>query len=175
MNGSLVDAIEEGKIVRVSEDYARREGLPILRKAPKEDSTSFSPEEKKNSDEDHTVYGVDEYRKPLGWKEQQVISELIDNFHWSIAKARRERNMSRKHFADGIGVSEQQVKLIENGILPSKDFILVNKIQDFLGINLRKDGMDHNKLARDALDEEIEQVPKENLDITGEDIEFFEE
>ena len=32
MNELLVDALEDGKIVKVSESYARREGLMVLRR-----------------------------------------------------------------------------------------------------------------------------------------------
>ena len=38
---NLVEAIEEGKIVKVSEKYAKREGLPILRKSRKEENEQY--------------------------------------------------------------------------------------------------------------------------------------
>ncbi len=179
---NLVDAIEEGKIVRVSEDYARREGLPILRKHVEQENIEILGEEEKKPFEDEVkTYGVEEYRKPLGWKEEQVISELIDNFQWHIAKTRRQINLTRKQLAEKIGIPEQQMKMIENGLIPGKDFVLVNKIQDILGINLRKDGQDFGESPRRLVDEEkAKKAEKHNLDgedfeIIGSEIEVVEE
>ena len=160
----LVEAIEEGRIVRVKEDYARREGLMILKRASvdsEKEKSSVSSAGSANSanfagstggfrrkkfDEESMRggYGVDEFRKPLNFGGNKVISELVGNFQWEIAKARREQNISRKQLADAIGESERVVKLIENGILPKDDFVLINKIQSYLKINLRKDGVDYS-------------------------------
>ena len=42
---TFVEAIEEGKIVQVSESYAKREGLPILRKSIRSQSTQQRTQE----------------------------------------------------------------------------------------------------------------------------------
>src|SRR3989344_1706922 len=85
----MVDAIEEGKIVKVSMDYAKREGLPILRKnlIP----TYEMPAKKKQVNEERIT--IDDLRKPLNKNQSQVASELVENFHWVISKKRRARGL----------------------------------------------------------------------------------
>ena len=161
----LVEAIEEGKIVRVPENYARREDLPILRRVDIEFSSSSRFKAKK--EENVGVYGVDEFRRPLKWKENRVVQELVDNFHWEIVRERRRRDLTRKQFAELIGEDENILKKVENGILPSDDFILINKIQSTLGINLRKDGYDSEESARGAIKNVSE---KKEEDVVIEDI-----
>jgi ribosome-binding protein aMBF1 (putative translation factor) len=142
----VVDAIEEGKIVRVTEDYAIREGLPILRR--KEISFFGSPDRRAARElekrEVKRVSVFDMFRRPLHQKSNDVAASLIDNFHWVISKKRREMNITRKQLADKMGVSELDIKMIENGVLPSDDYVLINKIQQLFRINLRKDGKDFN-------------------------------
>ena len=96
----IVEAIEEGKIVRVSESYAKREGLPILRKSrliPAQEKV-ISQEAKKTIQkefrDERSKRLLDYLRKPVDWKEKQVILELIPNFNWEIAKARRTKAIS---------------------------------------------------------------------------------
>src|SRR3989344_831404 len=89
LDETYVEAIEEGKIVRVSEKYAKREGLLILRKASIE--TERKNQAKKIEDLDKRI-GFEELRKPLKWKENKVIKELVENFHWQISLARKKKN-----------------------------------------------------------------------------------
>ena len=132
----IVEAIEEGKIVRVSESYAKREGLPILRKSrltPSQEKV-ISQEAKKSIQkefrDERSRRLLDYLRKPTDWKEKQVISELVPNFSWEIARARRTKGLTRKHLGKLVGADEDSIKLLENGLLPSPDFILINKIQN---------------------------------------------
>ena len=88
-----VEAIEDGKIVRVSERYARREGLLILRKqeivqdsisVSDGDSDAGSIEDSQRKVEAHVrdiqrgMSGFEELRRPLDWRKNQIINELID-------------------------------------------------------------------------------------------------
>lgn len=178
----MVDAIEDGKIVRVREGYARREGLPILRrdinKGPEEQEEKSIEQSK--DDFGSNLYGVDSFRKPLDWKKQQVVSELIDNFNWHITRARRHKDLSRKQFADAIGVSENEIKMLENGILPEEGFSLINRVQKFLRINLRRDGQDFSQPMRKLVDSKLEEKRKNeealdrDFDLVGGDIEIVE-
>ncbi|MBS3071532.1 helix-turn-helix domain-containing protein [Candidatus Pacearchaeota archaeon] len=150
LDETYVEAIEEGKIVRVSEKYAKREGLLILRKASIE--TERKNQAKKIEDLDKRI-GFEELRKPLKWKENKVIKELVENFHWQISLARKKKNLTRKALAEAIGESESTIKLVENGMLPKDDFVLINKIQEKLGINLRKDkNQEFNQSMRKLVD-----------------------
>ncbi len=187
---NIVEAIEEGKIVRVSEVYAKREGLPILRKsrpgAPQEKATS-SPETKKiiqkEFRDERSKRMLDYLRKPTGWQEKQVISELIPNFSWHISKARRNKSLTRKQLAKLVNTDEDSIKLLENGLLPNPDFILINKIQIALNINLRKDKQDFTKeMTLDRMKNQAqkqEDAPKkaevDHENILGEDIEIIDD
>ena len=141
-----VDAIEDGRIVKVSEDYARREGLMILRKRVEE--VQNKPVQKKD---EGNKFLFDDFRRPLKMKDNQVFSELVDNFHWILSKKRKGLGLSRKQVAQRINVSENDLKMIENGVLPSNDFILINKLMSFYGVNLRKDGKDFSRAVREAV------------------------
>jgi len=175
----MVEAIEEGRIVKVREDYARREGLLILRKkASSESNDSGVQTSRIMGENEERRLGLDDFRKPLGWRKSQVVSELIDNFGWPIAKARRSRNLTRKQVAEKIGESESSVKMIEAGILPKEDFVLINKIQSYLQINLRKDKKDFEESPRKLVEEERSGGGKDSIgsfEVIGSDIEIFEE
>jgi ribosome-binding protein aMBF1 (putative translation factor) len=63
---------------------------------------------------------------------------LIDHFHWVIMRERRARHISRDQFAKDLGESETLIKMVEQGILPEEDNLIINKIESYLHINLRK-------------------------------------
>ncbi len=179
----LVEAIENGRIVRVREDYARREGLMILRRAnieqnkEKASGGSETSLRKKGSDENYVrnVYGVDEFRKPLHIYGNKVIQELVPNFQWEISRARRAKNVTRKQLADAIGEQERAVKMIENGILIKDDFVLINRIQEHLKINLRKDGADYyNNMLKKAMDSSNLKPKESNAESYDKEIDFEE-
>ncbi|MEK6927696.1 MAG: helix-turn-helix transcriptional regulator [Nanoarchaeota archaeon] len=151
----MVEALEEGKIVRVSESYARREGLLVLRKEHQINPNVTKPETQGGfvtRNERKGLLRFEEFRRPLKGA-NNVTNELVQNFQWVINQRRRERNITRKQLAAGAGISEYELKMIETGILLNDDFVLISKIEKFLGISLRKDGKDYNKSALQALKE----------------------
>src|SRR3989338_653777 len=113
---NYVDAIEEGKIVRVSEEYAKQEGLFILKKV---EQSPISPQATTPS-----------------WKrkEKDESRMLFDDF--------------RKQLAGALGVSELDKKSVENGILPTRDLVLINKLEKYYEINLRKSGINYQESYR---------------------------
>ena len=179
----MVEAIDEGRIVRVSEDYAKREGLPIIRKISssvrREEFLELGREGKKNpgSERKHLM---DDFRKPLDWKKQKIVKDLVNNFHWEIKRKRKELGMTRADLAKKIGDSEETLKLLENGILPKNDFVLVNKVQDALGVQLMRGEevfkQEMRKLVEDNLIKiEKEEKEEEDESIYGKGIELIEE
>ena len=128
----IVDAIEEGKIVKVSLSYAKKEGLAILRKPL---IKTFQEPKKNRQFEQEERLSMDDLRRPLRPKKSQVIASLIENFQWEIAKKRRAIGLSRKQLALAINETESTIKLIENGIFPKDDFVIINKIQEIHPIN----------------------------------------
>jgi ribosome-binding protein aMBF1 (putative translation factor) len=146
----MVDALKEGEIVTVTESEALQEDMFILRKhdlAPK--SVGITAEPAKRS-------------APIKWKSYEpeykknyVIKELIDNFHWTVIRARKSMNLSRKQLGDAIGATEADLRILENGELPSDDFILINKVQNFLKINLRRDGKSFSEMPLRPVSTEV--------------------
>src|SRR3989344_4324594 len=140
----IVEAIEDGKIVKVSESYALKEGLPIIRR-----NRVFH---KGVNKEDAEGFDFDYFKRPLKKEKGQVTKDLIDNFHWEIVRRRKYLNMSRKQLADLLGEREEVVKILENGVLPREDFVLVTKVQQVLSINLRKNKMDFGQDMRKLIE-----------------------
>lgn len=159
MAEKMVDAIRDGQIVTVTEAQARAEdlfilrekhapaaatppltGQPALRAATRANMPTIAPKLLPR----HHSYLPD-------YKKNDVARELVNNFHWEIGKARKERNMTRLQLANALSVSENVVKMLENGELPTDDFVLINKVQSYLRINLRKDGKSFDGSARAQL------------------------
>jgi len=137
----FVEALEDGRIVRVTKEYAIREGLMILKNyerpkpAVKEER---QPLYTRYRSESRGYVDLDKYRKPLK-SNDTILASLIDNFSWVITSTRKSRNLTRKQLADVLGVSEDEVKTIEMGRLPRNDYVLVNKLESYFGVLLRKD------------------------------------
>ena len=130
----MVDALDDGIIVRVSESYARREGLPILRKwsppQPAQKSLNkLGPKE---------TGGMDTFRRPLR-RDEGIRASLLDNFHWVLGQRRKQMHLSRKQLAEAVKASEYDIKLLENGVLPTNDFVLISALERHCGISLRKE------------------------------------
>ena len=135
----FVDAIEEGKIVKVSEDYARREGLLVLRKSFSTlNEQKDSPKKEESIVKSKSFTGMDDFRRPLSSKANELMKELVENFHWILSGKRKERGLTRKKVADDVGEREENIKIIENGVLPADNFVLVNKLEGYYGIDLKK-------------------------------------
>jgi len=134
----LVDVIHNGEIATVSEKEAREEGWFVLRE-------HLSAQEKEKVEDKRLERVV---TKPLkkwntyekDYLKNNVVKDLIDNFHWEVVKARKAKNMTRIQLANALGVPEGAIKMVETGELPSDNFVLINKVQSYLGINLRRDG-----------------------------------
>ncbi len=150
---SFVEAISEGRIVRVPEEFARMEGLPILRKPMKEIKREEPRPEKGFEKKESTKVIRDDIRKPLNWRSNKVMAELKENFQWDLLKKRRELGFTRSKVAKMTGISDGDLRLLENGVLPRDDFVLINKLQDFFGISLRKDGSSFNQSMRKLVED----------------------
>ncbi|MDO8460453.1 MAG: helix-turn-helix domain-containing protein [Nanoarchaeota archaeon] len=162
-----VEVIYEGRIVRVPESFAKEEGLPIIKKSRifqlkenVENIGKMKAKQKANKEKEELLTN---FHTPIKWKGNNVASELIDNFHWYIKKERLKRNLSRKQLSLMIHESESSIKAIEYGTLPSDDFILVNKIQDVFGVNLRKDGKNFAKATPAPSLQSLPQSDKKDI------------
>jgi|SRR3989344_3651935 len=174
---TLVEAIEDGKIISVTEKYAKREGLPILRK-PRiiqlKENLSKNPDRKMEKYEEQRRLANDISRRPLNWRNNQIFDELIENFHWEIAKARRTRGLTKRQLAELIGEKEETIKLLEYGSIVVKDFIIINKVQNVLGINLRKDKVDLKKSMHEIIETGTQEGSNAE-EFKSSDVQIFED
>lgn len=195
---NFVEAIEDGRIVKVTEDYARREGLLIVRR--QDNSAEYNPSSSLSGFGQKTAIGgtgsgisgvdkkrlirrdftMEKLRKPLHYYKNEVVADLIDNFHWEISRTRKLKNITRKQMAQAINENEETVKMIENGILPQDNYILINKVQSYLGVNLRREG---KKFEAPKLEKRPEE-PKPEVEVvdadageklSGQEIEVFDD
>ena len=165
MEERMVEVIKDGEIVKMSERQARMEDLFILREATVfEEPKQLAPLMPQIRQSPFRGQGgqrqqfsmdlpvkvakpakeVSQFeawkRNKFDYKNNNVIQELKENFHWEISKTRRLKNISRARLAEAIGETEERIKIVEQGGLPEDNFFLINKIQNYLGINLRRDG-----------------------------------
>ena len=74
----------------------------------------------------------------------EIVGSLVDNFHWVLISRRKQLNITRKQLAQSISVPEEDIKALENGILPHSDYVLISKLENYFKINLRKTGISQN-------------------------------
>ncbi len=154
---ALVDVIKEGEIITVPEWQAQEEDLFVLRKH--EVIVPSPPAYQKKMEAPKTASKWQSYQPE--YKKNNVVKELVDNFHWEIAKVRKYKNLSRRQLAEAVGVPETVIKMLEIGELPSDDFILVNKVQSTLGINLRRDGKNYTSISKEITSPNPSALPSD--------------
>jgi ribosome-binding protein aMBF1 (putative translation factor) len=64
------------------------------------------------------------------------LKNLVDNFHWIIMRARRNKKMTRDQLAREIGESSMAVRRVEEGSLPGDYTKLIRKFEGYFGIKL---------------------------------------
>ena len=147
----LFEAISNQEIIKVCEDCAFRENVPLIKKPTGEQlqnaekprsvyerlsrSTGLPMKEEKKKTS-YNLNDITEKNLKMQQKSQLFNVDLIDNFHWLVMRARRAKRLTQKELATAIGESESTIKRAENGVLD--DFRLVNKFEDFFGIKLRR-------------------------------------
>jgi len=152
----LMEAISsKGKgIVKVCESCSVKGNMPILKRpttfqlkeaernpvakrvASGSNSGMISPEREKTESSLREI--VDRNYEKLS-REKKPRPDLIDHFHWVIMRARRKKKLTHEQLAREISESTAAVRMAEDGILPDNDYLLVNKLESFLGIRLVKD------------------------------------
>jgi len=149
-NTQLHSVISSKGIIKLCSNCAAMEGLPIIKKPTEaqlnpvyrhvsvKDRLANMSSRAHPSRQDVSLRDlIDKKFKDRGI---QAHPDLIDNFHWTIQQIKRVKRITREQFAKGIGESEATVRMIEQGFLPENDYKIVNKIEGFLGISLRKTG-----------------------------------
>ena len=71
--------------------------------------------------------------------EKRPRPDLVDHFHWVIMRFRRQKKLTQEQLAKEISEPLDSIMKAEQGVLPDKDYILVRKLENALGIRLLKD------------------------------------
>ena len=174
---TLYDAISNRGVVKICADCARREDIPIIKRPSDEQILeSKTPGSKsirdrlKGMQRNSFITGKEPTLRDLVDRKIktntfQTPSDLVPNFHWTIQQIRRARRITREEFAKAIGESEGAVRLLEQGIIPNGDYKIINKIESYLKVNLRKGSSEvSSQPRRFSLDNSlIEKERKEEL------------
>ncbi len=179
----LLDAVSTQGVIKVCEKCSREEGMPLLKRpttfqlkeAEREQGTyvkgvrEFSNIPKKNEEKEETEESLMELvnRNYESKHEGEVKPrlDLEDNFHWIIMRTRRLKKLTQKDLAKELSESEAAIKMAEQGILPEDDYRLVNKLESFLGIRLRKSDSPLTPMEQPARVVKFDKEVMENLTI----------
>lgn len=146
----LYSAISERGVVKICGDCNLIEKLPIIKK-PSDSQIEDSKRQKSVRD---MLSGINKGKllagrevslrelvdRNLKERKEKQPADLVDNFHWTIQRIRRNRKITREQFAKGIGEPESTVRMIEQGVLPDNNYKIISKIESYLGISLKKPG-----------------------------------
>lgn len=162
--GKFFDVITGEGIVKICSSCFHSENVPVVRKPTEKQiqgenkNTSIydrlskeqglNPEEHKKNifkkeelkEQEVTLRDlVDKKYDNVGKKEVvKKRDDLVDNFHWILMRARRNKKMTVTDLAKEVGESERVIKMAEQGVLPEGDIRIVQKLETILGINLFK-------------------------------------
>lgn len=188
-DAGYVEAIKDGEIVRVPERVAILEDLFILRKINNSQQSNVvsvpvqghSIKSKEPMLKNSSIMSDWKHGK-FGVKKNNAINDLISNFNWEISRNRKASNMTRLKLAQMINATEEQVKMMELGELPADDFVLISRIEQVFGINLRKNpgSIAHVSLAdlqkknEEKRKDKTSEIFKDSAGMAGNDIEILD-
>lgn len=165
----LLDVIFKDEIVNICEECVLNEDSPIIRRPStnqlKESERNFTVRERllriqgmKEEKEDIRLLAkkitnitLDDLRKRTKTKAQELEEKqelakkknkplnLVDNYNWLILMARKKKKMTRHELAQLLGESETAIKMLENKEFPDDADRLINKIEQYFSIKLRKE------------------------------------
>jgi len=175
-NTKLFNVISSKGIVKLCENCSSIERLPIVKQPTEEQITEAQKPRSMRErfarpavrqGETSLRALIDQKFKNRG---SQNHPDLVDNFHWTIQRIRRERKITREQFAKSVGESDETIRLVESGFLPSNDYKIISKIENYLGVSLRKMGSsgfpDTSQARKFVLDNSL--IAKEQKEIAQE-------
>ena len=100
---NTVEVIKEGEIIRMSESQARDEDLFVLRRVieqePERVEVDYKASFRANIPEAKPISKLEQWRAGrFAYKRNNVINDLIPNFHWEIARGRRKKDITGSLF-----------------------------------------------------------------------------
>lgn len=166
----LLDALDDKEVIKICEECAFSENIPILRKPTsfqlKESEKPYSirqrlsrmagiKEEEKKGDVGEMARKIiqnvnldalrkRDLKKEMDDKFKLAVERnkplnLVENYNWLILMERKKRKIMRKQLAEAVGETEEIIKMIENKELPDDALRIIQKIEQYFSIRLRKD------------------------------------
>jgi len=149
----LFDGIYDGRMSKICERCSIIENIPIIRKpaaSQLRDSESGARvyermkrisgiRDKKQGE----TFFIEDKLDELNKKPELELPEgdklnLIEFYHWEIMKNRRRKGLSQEKLAAALGESVTAVKMIERAKLPENADSLINKLEQFFQIKLKR-------------------------------------
>ncbi len=161
----LLDAIDEKEAIKVCEECALLEDIPIIRRPSTsqlermEKPYSVRERLKKMAGLQTSVSETPRIAQDMIYqikKQKEKVDDknfdkhlsyirkinkplnLVENFHWKIMMERKNRKLTRSQLANTLGESETAIKYLENKELPDDALRVINKIEQFFRISLRQ-------------------------------------
>ncbi|NMB66754.1 hypothetical protein GYA25_01700 [Candidatus Woesearchaeota archaeon] len=175
----LYDVISKKGIVKICERCNSFEKLPLVKKVDsnkvleevnKRPQTYQEKFDKKFSKKEPTLRDLIDKRRNV--EKQENPEDLVDNFYWVIKRVRRLRKITLTQLSKEINEPEETLKMLEEGIIPSGVYRIVNKIEDYFHINLRKKGHEREDLQnrkRAILDNSLIKGEEDKIVVINED------
>jgi len=192
----LYDAVSDRELVKICEKCSARINIPIINRpsnhqlkeadrprtvyerlykmARLEDHKKQIEEQKKREDIDlkkkelelAQIMEKNAREKSISIKQKD---ELIENFHWEIMRQRRKRGISQKQLGEEIGESEVSIKMAERAILPKDYFNLIEKLENYFKIPLKKKSQikPFNPVDSSVLEQTEKKLDFESRDFRG--------
>ena len=143
----LFEAITEDGVKNSCRRCLRMNNYPIIQKATveqiKAEHRFYGNKESQNNREkkvDPETEALDEELEDiiLTKVKKKDYSDLVDNFHWTIQQGRRMKKLSPKQLSELIAEPEILISMAEKGELPEGYEKFISKLEQFLGVQLRK-------------------------------------
>jgi ribosome-binding protein aMBF1 (putative translation factor) len=97
-------------------------------------------------------------------------TDLVENFHWVIMRARRSNKLSQKQLAEDIGESETAIRMAEGGYIVDNSDTLVKKLENYFKIKLFREESSpalSGELNKQKLKEDFEKEVKFDEETTN--------
>lgn len=149
----LFDAISDKGIIKICKNCLEKENFPLIRKTdvyeiPKRQNVyetlsklsgiKKEPKEELIEQEKNLKDIVDENFKKVISLKTESPKNLVRNFHWIIMRARKTGHITQKQLGEAISEPEIAIKMAEKGILPEFNSRFIEKLENYLKINLKK-------------------------------------
>ncbi|MBI2630544.1 helix-turn-helix transcriptional regulator [Candidatus Pacearchaeota archaeon] len=176
----LLDAISDSEMVKICEECAILEEIPVIRKPSssqleKSDRkynvnqrlrrmAGLTKEELRREYDEVTLNSLrktKDYKTILEErfktaKERNKPLNLVENYNWVILMARKNKKLSRNQLAEAVGEPEIVIKMIENNELPDDASRIIKKIEQYLGVHINRDEVKSEEI--NLIEESAEEV-----------------